>query len=245
MVKLLYYIYFGFYMLVMTAIGAVNIFFLRRRSVKDADEYVYRTARKMVSHFMRISGSRSVVKGLENIPEEPCVFVSNHQAIFDVFLLISNIDKQFGFVAKKEIRRYPFIGFWINAMHSVFMDRTSLREGMKSINEGVERIRQGYSLVIFPEGTRSLKSEMAPFHKGSMKLALKSGAPIVPVTLDGTYRVLETGNRVRGHVMNLIIHKPVLAVELSDQDRRRLSDIVYSTIKGGLEELRTKKEPGF
>ena len=245
MVKLLYYIYFGVYMLVMTAIGAVNVFFLKRRSVKYADEYVYRTARKMVNHFMKISDSTAIVKGLENIPEGPCVFVSNHQAIFDVFLLLSNIDKQFGFVAKKEIRSYPFIGFWINAMHSVFMNRTSLREGMKSINEGVERIRAGYSLVIFPEGTRSLKSEMAPFHKGSMKLALKSGAPIVPVTLDGTYRVLETGNRVRGHVMNLIIHKPVMAGELSDQDRRRLSDIVFGTIKRGLEELRIKKEPGF
>jgi 1-acyl-sn-glycerol-3-phosphate acyltransferase len=245
MVKLLYYIYFGVYMLVMTSIGAVNLFFLRRRSVRDADEYVYRTARKMVNHFMKISDSTAVVKGLENIPEGPCVFVSNHQAIFDVFLLVSNIDKQFGFVAKKEIRSYPFIGFWINAMHSVFMDRTSLRDGMKSINEGVERIREGYSLVIFPEGTRSLKSDMAPFHKGSMKLALKSGAPIVPVTLDGTYRVLETGNRVRGHVMNLMIHKPILASELSEQDRRRLSDIVFDTINRGLEGLGTKKEPGF
>lgn len=225
-------------MLVMTAIGAVNIFFLRRRTVGEADEYVYRTARRMVNHFMKISDSRAVVKGLENIPEGPCVFVSNHQAIFDVFLLISNIDKQFGFVAKKEIRSYPFIGFWINAMHSVFIDRSSLREGMKSINEGVERIRDGYSLVIFPEGTRSLGTEMLPFHRGSMKLALKSGAPIVPITLDGTYKVLETGNQVRGHVMNLIIHKPVIPGQLSEGDRRNLSDVVFGTIKGGLEELK-------
>ncbi|MBP1743970.1 MAG: 1-acyl-sn-glycerol-3-phosphate acyltransferase [Firmicutes bacterium] len=238
MIKLLYYAYFGVYMLVMTTIGAVNTFFLRRKSVRDTDEYVYRTARKMVNHFMKISDSKMVVKGLENIPEGACVFVSNHQAIFDVFLLMSNIDKQFGFIAKKEIRRYPFIGFWINAIHSVFMDRSNVREGMKSINEGVERIKQGYSLVIFPEGTRSLKSQMAPFHKGSMKLAVKAGAPIVPITLDGTYKVLETGNQVRGHVMNLIVHKPVMISGLSEQDRRNLSDTVYNTIKNGLEELK-------
>lgn len=238
MIKLLYYAYFGVYMLVVTAIGAVSTFFLKRKSQEAADEYVYRTARMMVNHFMKISDSRAVVRGLENIPEGPCVFVSNHQAIFDVFLLVSNIDKQFGFIAKKEIKSYPFIGFWIKSIHSVFMDRSNIREGMKSINEGVERIRQGYSLVIFPEGTRSLKSEMAPFHKGSMKLAVKAGAPIVPITLDGTYKVLETGNQVRGHVMNLIIHKPIIVSELSEQDRRNLSDIVYSTIKSGLDELK-------
>lgn len=237
MIKLLYYAYFGVYMLVMTTIGAVNRFILSRKSVNAADAYIYRTARKMVNHFMKISDSKAVVRGLENIPEGPCVFVSNHQAIFDVFLLISNIDKQFGFVAKKEIKSYPFIGFWIKSIHSVFMDRSNIREGMKAINEGVERIREGYSLIIFPEGTRSLKSEMAPFHKGSMKLAVKAGVPIVPITLDGTYKVLETGNQVRGHVMNLIVHKPIIMSELSARDRKDLSDIVFNTIKNGLEEL--------
>jgi 1-acyl-sn-glycerol-3-phosphate acyltransferase len=237
MIKLLYYAYFGVYMLVMTTIGAVNRFILSRKSVNAADEYIYRTARKMVNHFMKISDSKAVIRGLENIPEGPCVFVSNHQAIFDVFLLISNIDKPFGFVAKKEIKSYPFIGFWIKSIHSVFMDRSNIREGMKAINEGVERIREGYSLIIFPEGTRSLKSEMAPFHKGSMKLAVKAGVPIVPITLNGTYKVLETGNQVRRHVMNLIVHKPIIMSELSARDRKDLSDIVFNTIKNGLEEL--------
>ncbi|HEY5575141.1 MAG TPA: lysophospholipid acyltransferase family protein [Clostridiaceae bacterium] len=235
MIKLLYYAYFGVFMLVMTAIGAANKFMLSRKSVSEADEYIYRTARKMVNHFMKISDSRAVVSGLENIPEGPCVFVSNHQAKFDVFLLLSNIDKQFGFVAKKEIEGYPFIGFWIKSIHSVFMDRSNIRDGVKAINEGVERIREGYSLIIFPEGTRSLRSEMSPFHKGSMKLAVKAGVPIVPITLDGTYKVLETGNQVRGHVMKLIVHKPIIMSKLSAQDKKDLSDIVFNTIKSGLQ----------
>lgn len=235
MIKLLYYAYFGVFMLVVTTIGAVKTSFLRRKSQEAADEYVYRTAGKMCRHFMKISDTKATVKGLENIPEGPCVFVSNHQAIFDVFLMYSYINKRFGFIAKKEIAGYPFIGFWIKAVHSVFMDRSSIKEGMKSINEGVERIRQGYSLVIFPEGTRSLSSEMAPFHRGSMKLAVKAGAPIVPLTLDGTYRVLETGNQVRGHELMLTVHKPIIVSELPDQERKNLSDTVYSIIKGGLE----------
>lgn len=236
MIKLLYYAYFGVFMLVVTAAGAVNTYFLRKKSQEAADEYVYRAARNMCRHFMRISDTSAEVKGLENIPEGPCVFVSNHQAIFDVFLMFSYIEKPFGFIAKKEIAGYPFIGFWIKSIHSVFMDRSSIKEGMKSINEGVERIRQGYSLVIFPEGTRSLKSEMAPFHKGSLKLAVKAGVPIVPITLDGTYRVLETGNQVRGHELKLTVHKPIIVSELADQDRKNLSDMVYGIIKGGLEE---------
>jgi 1-acyl-sn-glycerol-3-phosphate acyltransferase len=235
-IKLLYYAYFGVFMLAVTTYGAVRTSLLRRKSQEAADEFVYTTARKMCRHFMKISDTKAAVKGLENIPEGPCVFVSNHQAIFDVFLMFSYIDKRFGFIAKKEIEGYPFIGFWIKAIHSVFMDRSSLKEGMKSINEGVERIRQGYSLVIFPEGTRSLKSEMAPFHKGSMKLAVKAGAPIVPLTLDGTYRVLETGNQVRGHVLKLTVHKPVIVSELPEQERKNLSDLVYGIIEGGLEE---------
>jgi len=105
---------------------------------------------------------------------------------------------------------------------------------MKAINEGVERIREGNSLIIFPEGTRSLSSEMGEFKKGSMKLATKAGAPIVPITVDGTYRVLETGNRMKGNLLKMTVHKPVIISELSDQDRKNLSELIYGIIKNAL-----------
>lgn len=237
MLKVFYYIYFGIYLFFKTVKAKITMCFLKNKSQQAVDEYIYNTARGMAIHFMNISDTKSIVKGIENIPKEPCIFICNHQAIFDVFLLVSNIELITGFIAKKEIKSYPLIGFWIGAMHSVFLDRTNVREGMKAINAGAENIKNGYSMILFPEGTRSLKSEMGEFKKGSLKLALKAGAPIVPITIDGTYKVLETGNQVRGNVLNMIVHKPLLAGELTEDEKKNLSDIIYKTIKNGFKEM--------
>jgi 1-acyl-sn-glycerol-3-phosphate acyltransferase len=236
MSKLLWYIYFAIYLLVETIICKTNIFFLKRKSSKEIDEYVYKRARGICNHVIKITKTKTVVKGLENIPKQPCVFVCNHQAIFDVFLLISNIEMITGFIAKKEIKSYPLIGFWIGAIHSVFMDRTNVREGMKAINEGALNVKNGYSIILFPEGTRSLKSEIAKFKKGSMKLALKANSPVVPITIDGTYRVLEAGKKVTGNVLKMTVHKPIDLENISEDDKKNLSDIIYNIINKGLGE---------
>lgn len=237
MLKIFYYIYFGIYLFIKTVRAKIKIYFLKGKSQQKVDEYIYKTARGMAKHFMNISNTKALVKGIEYIPNEPCIFICNHQAIFDVFLLISNIEIITGFIAKKEIKSYPLIGFWISAMHSVFLDRSNVREGMKAINAGAENIRKGYSMILFPEGTRSLKSEMGEFKKGSLKLALKAGAPIVPITIDGTYKVLETGNQVRGNVLKMVVHKPLYMGELSEDEKKNLSYIIYKTIKNGLLEM--------
>jgi len=234
MIRIIYYLYFVIYVLIKTIAGSINAALLRKNSPEAAEEYLLKTTRGMARHLLGLSESRLEIKGLENIPDEPCVFVSNHQAIFDIILLMSNIEGKLGFVAKKELETTPFVGFWAKAIHSVFIDRSNIREGMKAINEGVERIREGNSLIIFPEGTRSLSSEMGEFKKGSMKLATKAGAPIVPITVDGTYRVLETGNRMKGNLLKMTVHKPVIISELSDQDRKNLSELIYGIIKNAL-----------
>lgn len=232
--KLFWYIYFVIYVFIKTVIVKINIFLLRKKSFKSADEYVFNTARGIAKHIIKISRSKTIVKGLENIPKEPCVFVCNHQAIFDVFLLISNIEINTGFIAKKEIKKYPLIGFWIGAIHSVFIDRENVREGMKAINDGALNIKNGYSMIIFPEGTRSLESKMGEFKRGSMKLAIKANAPIVPITIDGTYSVLEAGKKVTGNVLKMIVHKPITLENISNEDKKNLSDIIYNIIKSGL-----------
>ena len=113
MSKLFWYIYFVIYLFITTVICKINIFFLRKKSVKAADEYVYKAARGIAKHIIKISRSKTIVKGLENIPKEACIFVCNHQAIFDVFLLISNIEISTGFIAKKEIKKYPLITLFV------------------------------------------------------------------------------------------------------------------------------------
>lgn len=234
MIKLFWYTYFGVYLLLNTIVGRIKLAFLKRKSTELADKYVYDKIKSISDHVLRKSKTTTIVKGQENIPKEACVFISNHQAIFDGFLLISYLNKSTGYIAKKEIKSYPLIGWWLSQLHTVYIDRSNVREGMKAINEGVENLKKGYSMLIFPEGTRSLKSEMREFKKGSMKLALKAKVPIVPITLDGTYKVLEVGNQVRGHSLKMTIHKPIHLDNLSEDDKKNLSQILHDIIESGL-----------
>lgn len=234
MIKLLWYTYFGIYLSLNSIVGRIRLAFLERKSAELADKYVYAKIKSISDHVLKKSKTTTIVKGQENIPKEACVFVSNHQAIFDGFLLISYLNKPTGYIAKKQIKSYPLIGWWLSKLHTVYIDRDNVREGMKAINEGVENVKKGYSMLIFPEGTRSLKSEMGEFKKGSMKLALKAKVPIVPITLDGTYKVLEVGNQVRGHSLKMTIHKPIYLEDLSEDDKKNLSQILHDIIQSGL-----------
>lgn len=234
MIKLCWYIYFAIYLLVNTITGRTKLFFMKKKSRELADKYAYRKLQSISHHVLRKSKTNTSIEGKENIPEEPCLFVSNHQAIFDTFLLIASIDKLTGFIAKKEIEKIPLIGSWMKQINTVYIDRKNIREGMKAINKGVENLKNGYSMIIFPEGTRSLKSEMAEFKKGSMKLAVKANVPIVPITIDGTYRVLEVGNQVSGNSVKIVFHKPVYLEDLSEADKKNLSQILHDIIEGGL-----------
>lgn len=234
MIKLLWYAYFAIYLFFNTITGRIKLFFLKRKSQELANQYIYKKIKSISDHILKKSRTNTLVKGKENIPEEACLFVCNHQAIFDAFLLISNINKPIGFIAKKEIKKIPLVGGWLDETNTVYIDRSNIREGMKAINEGAEKLKKGYSMIIFPEGTRSLKSQMGEFKKGSMKLALKAKVPVVPVTIDGTYRVLEVGNKVRGHSVKIMFHKPVYLDTLSEYDKKNLAEILHDIIESGL-----------
>lgn len=234
MIKLLWYVYFAIYLFIKTVTGRTKLFFLRKKSKELADKYAYKQLQDISNHVLRKSKTNTLVKGQENIPEGPCLFVSNHQAIFDAFLLLANINKLTAFIAKKEIKKIPLVGSWLSQIDTVYIDRDNIREGMKAINSGVEKLKKGQSMIIFPEGTRSLKSEMGEFKKGSMKLALKANVPIVPVTIDGTYRVLEAGEKVTGNSIKLIFHKPVHLEDLSADEKKNLAEILHDIIEDGL-----------
>ena len=141
---------------------------------------------------------RYEVIGKENLPEDPCVFI-----------------------AKNEFSKVPLLGKWINVIRGLFIKRGDVRESLKIINQGVDLINQGFSLVIFPEGTRSQKHEMADFKPGSFKLASKAKAPVVPVVIDGTYKVFEQKKRVsKGETVRITI---LPAIDTASLDRKALA----------------------
>lgn len=230
MTKKLWYIYFGIYLTIISTYK-FKMKYLKRKSQKEAEEYAFKKAQQLSNHILKKSKTITEVSGVENIPNETCVFISNHQAIFDGFMLCSFINKPFGFIAKKEIKKIPLIGSWLEDINAVFIDRENPRESVKAINAGVEKLKNGCSMLIFPEGTRSLSSKMNDFKKGSMKLALKSGVPIVPITIDGTYRVLEVGNKVTGNTIKMKIHKPIYVDKLSKEEQKDLVKKIQNIVQ--------------
>jgi 1-acylglycerol-3-phosphate O-acyltransferases len=176
---------------------------------------------------------RYEITGKENLPEGSCVFIANHQAYFDIMALLYAVSgKQTGFIAKNEFSKVPLLGKWIYATRGLFIKRGDVRESLKTINEGAELINQGFSLVIFPEGTRSQKREIADFKPGSFKLATKAKAPVVPIVIDGTYKVFEQKRKVsKGETVRVTI---LPAIDTASLDRKSLAALpnqIEETIK--------------
>jgi 1-acyl-sn-glycerol-3-phosphate acyltransferase len=208
--------------------------FLGRKQIqaKFLDLATRTWARLLIS----IAGGRVEVSGLENLPAcGGMLFVSNHQGAFDIPLLIGYVPGLKGFVSKKENSRLPIVGIWMKLLHCIFLDRRDLRQSARAIARGVRDLQTGRALVVFPEGTRSKSGVMNRFKDGSFKLATRSGAAIVPLTIDGSYRLLE-GNRGRitpGKV-HLHIHPPIRLHDLSAAEKNTLTETVQRIIDSGL-----------
>jgi len=181
---------------------------------------------------IKISRCEITVKGRENIPRSGGIcFVSNHGSLFDIALLLAYARRPFGFVAKKELVFIPFLNIWIHMLGGLFINRKNPRKALKTINLGIEKIRKGGAMIIFPEGHRSRGHGLMPFHPGSFKLATQSGAVIVPVALKGTWEVFEKNYRVNPGPVGVTFCKPIPTAGLPPEDRKQvLADRIYNVI---------------
>lgn len=178
------------------------------------------------------AGAHIEVKGIENIPEEPVLFVSNHRSYFDILVLHTTSTKRPGFVAKSEMEKFPLLNWWMKDICCLFLDRKDLRSGVQMIKDGVKLIQSGHSMVICPEGTRNQKPELLPFKEGSLKMAEKAGCPVVPVTLIGTENLLEArpGFDIRKGNVKVIYGEPIHINELPKEERKKAGAYVQGII---------------
>ena len=191
---------------------------------------------------VRLAGIELTVIGEENVPDEPVLFIGNHRSYFDILLTYSRCRDLTGFVAKKEMLKYPFHRTWMKREYSLFLDRDNIREGLKTILTAIEQVKNGISVFIFPEGTRYKGEELSllPFHAGSFKIAEKSGCPIVPVALNNTINIFE------GHLpyikkTHVVLEycSPIYMNEMEKEDRKKIDVYCQKIIKNTIEKNHT------
>jgi len=188
---------------------------------------------------MVLWGARTKIEihGLEKLPDtDKLCFVSNHQSYADIPLILGFIPKKTGFVAKIELLKIPLLSFGMKTINCVFLDRKNVRQAFASIKQGAENIRAGIPMVIFPEGTRSKTKEMGRFLAGSLKMALLSQATVVPLTVDGTYKVLEEKNRIAPATVKLYIHHPIDISKLAPEEKKKLHQLLWEIIASPLQD---------
>ena len=139
-----------------------------------------------------IAGTKVIVIGEENVPkDQPVLYIPNHKSSFDILLLYSRVPGLTGFVSKDSMGKFYLLRDWMKKLHCLFLNRENPREGLKTILQGIENIKNGISMCIFPEGTRNKTDEMMAFKEGSLKMAEKTGCLIIPVALTNTAEIFE------------------------------------------------------
>ncbi len=186
------------------------------------------------------------IEGLENIDcSRPQILVANHSGLHDILSMSAHLPIQFRWIAKKSLFNIPFMGWHMRRSGYIPIDRENPREAAKSIMEAAREIRGGVNAIAFPEGTRSRTGELGRFHSGAFSLALRTGVPLVPVTLDGSYRVIvpKTLQVNPGVVIRIKIGRPIDLSSYVKGEKHRLMEDVFQTMDRSLAELRKRRRP--
>lgn len=182
-------------------------------------------------------GIRVEVSGLERLDRRtPCVFMSNHVSFLDAPMLVTVVDRPVRFIVKRFVFRIPVMGLGMRFAGYVPLDKEGVGEGRKRIARAADLIRtKGYSFLVYPEGTRSWEGTLLPFRRGGFFLALETGAPIVPVSVRGTYELMPRGRRsIRPGVVRIAFHEPVPAAGHTPETMPALMERVRAAIASGL-----------
>ena len=200
-------------------------------------------ARIWCKGLLKILGIKIKVFQEKELPPQIYVFMSNHQSQLDIPVLEKVLEKyNIRFLAKKSLFQIPFFGWGIKALGYVPVEREDPKEGLKSVLACIERIKEGFSLVIFPEGTRSPTGELLPFKIGGFLIPLKAKVKVVPVSILGTKEILPKGalwfKISKCKEIKIYINKPIETEGWSIRDRQKLSQRVREAILKGLERLK-------
>jgi 1-acyl-sn-glycerol-3-phosphate acyltransferase len=179
-----------------------------------------------------ISGVTVEIKGEENVPRNrPFIFMANHQSNFDILVLLGYIPAHFYWISKKEVFYVPLLGAAMKRAGYISVDRQDREKAIQSLHDAAQIIKNGKSVMTFPEGTRSRDGKIRPFKKGPFYLALQSGVPIIPVSIIGSRAILPRRSlRMHPGKITMIIDKPIDTTEYTLETRDELMSKVYEVI---------------
>ena len=207
--------------------------------IEEHDRIVRTMVNNWALRLMKLAGATMEVTGKENIPEGPVVFAANHQGYADIPLLLTQLDKPNPLIAKKELEKVPLLRDWMTELNCIFIDRDNARQAMDSLKKANELLSEGYSVCIFPEGTRSKGGEIKEFKGGTIRLATRAKVPIVPCCIEGTYNMLEAnkGFKITPAKLQLHILPAIETADLSREEIKALDERLRSVIKEKRESL--------
>ena len=179
------------------------------------------------------------VEGREHLKEgQSYVFVANHQGIFDVFLIYGYLNRNFKWMMKYQLRRLPLVGYACKCAHHIFVDKRGPSRIRKSYDEAREILREGMSLVVFPEGSRTFTGHMGFFRRGAFMLADELQLPVVPLTINGSFEVMprmRDMHFVNWHPLTLTIHEPIPPKGKGADEERATMDEAYKAVMSSLD----------
>ena len=190
--------------------------------------------------FCIIAGARVEVKNLDRIKnlEEHVIFCANHQSNYDIIAMYRAAIKPIYFIAKKELKNLPFIGWYVSAIGMIFIDRSDREKAMKSMKEAGQLIKSGKDVITFPEGTRSRTGELKMFKRGSFIIAKNSNIKIVPVGISGSYDVNPPKSiKLRPKKITVNFGEPINPNENQNLSPEKLADLTKEKVAHLIDEI--------
>ncbi len=177
------------------------------------------------------NGVKVEITGLEHmLTDQPQIFVSNHQGYFDIFALSAYLPVQIRWVAKSSLFKIPFMGWAMTAAGYIPVTRTDRKKSYQAFIKTVEKVKEGCSIIIFPEGTRSEDGKLGEFKKGSNLIASRSNSPMVPVTIIGSGTIIKKGSAIINPGSVKIILSPPVRKHLEEKDDGKILNSIRDTI---------------
>ncbi|MDY0152175.1 MAG: lysophospholipid acyltransferase family protein [Candidatus Cloacimonas sp.] len=204
------------------------------------------TYHRWVQHVVRFwarttlhaTGSTVSVEGQENLPQNRNIcFISNHQGMFDIPMVLGFVGISSGFIAKQELFKIPVLSHWMREIPCVFIDRSSARKAIESFQKSAEVIKAGHPMVIFPEGTRSRSDTMGEFHLGSLKLPAMANATIIPMAIKGSWRIMEIDKRIHKTKVKMRILPAIEPDNPLYNEKHALSAYLHDLISSNVQEM--------